>query len=134
MFQLNAMAYPVKPRAVDGDAIRAELLPYLRMPGFEFFEPTDVADYTGIHQVWVRTRLDSMCKRTMIFDYHEPMLSFDDLRIGVSEGPPPAAYVAEIMAMSAFFAGLGDKHSTVLPIRNRPTPPGQPPHPTSPTP
>lgn len=119
-------------RDVDGEAIRTDLLAYLRTPGFVHFEPSHVADYGGLGQVWVKTRPVEGCERDLIFDYRVPVLTIEYRCAHEHLNRPPDAYITEVKAISATFAGFGDQYSTVVPTRNRPIPPNQPPHPTLP--
>ena len=120
-------------REYDAESIRSDLLAYLREPGFTYFQPSDVADYPGIGQIWVTTR-HGICESNLVFDYRTAVLRIDARCDHEHDGPPPAEYSAEIAVVSAAFGDLCDLHATVVPVRNRPLIPGTPPHRTEPLP
>lgn len=115
-------------RVFDGAAIRTDLLAFLTTPGFTHFEPADVADYTELGQIWVKTTYDGGTReRDLIFAYDVPVMTIEDRSNLLSIDPPPTVFSDEVATVSAKFGEFGDTHSTVVPIRNRFVGP-QPPH------
>lgn len=97
--------------------ILADLLAYLRTPGFTCFAPSDVANYRAIDQVHVLMRHGD-CERTYIFNVRKPEMLAGPCKSGHRESPP-ASFWKEVEALSKEFSSIVAAYSTVQVVRRR---------------
>jgi hypothetical protein len=119
-------------RSFNEGLIRSDMLTYLRAGGFTYFAAADVADYTDLDQIWVRTTHTEPfgdCIVDLILDSSSTFMTFDDRRADERITYPLAAFSTEVATVAAKWSEVCNTYSSVLPVRNRPIPPNQPTHP-----
>ena len=80
--------------------IRDEMLAHLQVPGFQFFEPIDVMDYTGLGEIWVRASVSVGCVVRMIYAYGTGRNTIEFVEHGAVASP---AFYAELELLAAFW-------------------------------
>ncbi len=89
--------------------IRDEMLAHLQVPGFTFFEPVDVMDYTGLGQIWVRANVSVGCVVRMIYAYGTGRNTIEFVEQKTVASP---AFYAELETLAAFWGEVVADNTT----------------------
>lgn len=80
--------------------IRDEMLAHLQVPGFAFFEPVNVMDYTGLGEIWVKASVSVGCVVRMIYAYGTGRNTIEFVE---HETPASSAFYAELETLAVFW-------------------------------
>lgn len=78
---------------INAVALRDEMLAHLRGGTWTTFSATDVADYSGIGQIWVRAQADTNRKARLVYNYGTGESRVEFLS---GDGPASAAFYTEM--------------------------------------
>lgn len=90
----------------------ADLLKYLRVPGFAYFQPKDVAHYKAQDMIVV-VLTEGECATELIFNYAKGCVSTRDRCGTIPAHQRNSAFWDEMNAIGAEFAVIAAKHTTV---------------------
>lgn len=89
--------------------IRDEMLAHLQVPGFTFFEPVDVNDYTGLGEIWVRASVSVGCVVRMIYEYSTGRNTIEFVK---QETVATPEFYAELETLAVFWGGVVASNTT----------------------